>query len=233
MQRNIKIFSLFIVLALLFVPTVALASGTGPELIYPGRYTSCDPSDTITVTNVPKDFYVVFNFFHNGVNIGSETITSTGGNVSVNFPYGDRSGSFGVTAEIYHYDGLLKLTLKGQWKVICEKPSGFEGCTPGYWKQSQHFDSWVGYSTSDQYNVVFGVDYAKTLLQALKTGGGAEKALGRHSVAALLNASNPNVNYAYSTWQVIAMVQGAYVNGNYEYVKNQFAYQNELGCPLH
>ena len=54
-----------------------------------------------------------------------------------------------------------------------------EGCTPGYWKQPHHFDSWVGYQTGDEFDVVFGVPYDVTLLQALTTGGGAEKALGR------------------------------------------------------
>lgn len=38
-------------------------------------------------------------------------------------------------------------------KVTCE------GCTPGYWKQCQHLDSWAatGYSPNDSFNAVFGV----------------------------------------------------------------------------
>lgn len=33
------------------------------------------------------------------------------------------------------------------------------GCTPGYWMQCQHLDSWAatGYSTDDSFNAVFGV----------------------------------------------------------------------------
>ena len=33
-----------------------------------------------------------------------------------------------------------------------------EGCTPGYWKQPQHFDSWVGYTPSQSFEAVFSVD---------------------------------------------------------------------------
>ena len=36
-------------------------------------------------------------------------------------------------------------------KVTCE------GCTPGFWKQCQHLDSWVGFKPSDSFNTVFGV----------------------------------------------------------------------------
>ncbi|MBW2504022.1 MAG: hypothetical protein JRE16_05570, partial [Deltaproteobacteria bacterium] len=70
-----------------------------------------------------------------------------------------------------------------------------EGCTPGYWKQAHHFDSWTGFEPDDSYEAVFGVSATcqdgLTLLEALKKGGGGECALGRHAVAALLNASNP------------------------------------------
>ena len=67
---------------------------------------------------------------------------------------------------------------------------GGEGCTPGYWKQPHHFDSWTNYTPSDEYDVIFGVPYDKTLLEALRTGGGGEKALGRHATAGLLNAAH-------------------------------------------
>jgi hypothetical protein len=115
-------------------------------------------------------------------------------------------------------------------------PGGGEGCTPGYWKQRQHFDSWVGYQPSDDFEDVFGVvtGYpagAQTLLDVLKQGGGGEAALGRHAVAALLNAAG-GVDYAYTVAEVIAQVQGAYATGDFGPLKNDFEYQNELGCPL-
>lgn len=113
-------------------------------------------------------------------------------------------------------------------------PTGGQGCTPGYWKQSHHFDSWVNYVPADDYETVFGVDasFDKDLEGALKQGGGGEKALGRHATAALLNSVNPNVSYLYSEADVISMVQAAYASGDFEGVKNLFEAENEMGCPL-
>ncbi len=113
-------------------------------------------------------------------------------------------------------------------------PTGGEGCTPGYWKQSQHFDSWRVYHPTDSFNAAFGVVAAgnPTLLQALSTGGGGFKALNRHAVAALLNAVQDEVNYLYLSSQVISLVQTAYATNNPEPFKNQLAAQNEMGCPL-
>ena len=118
--------------------------------------------------------------------------------------------------------------------VPVEPPMGGYGCTPGYWKQDQHLDSWVGYAPGDDYETVFGIDasFSKTLLMTLGQGGGGEKALGRHAVAALLNAANPDVSFAYTEAEVIAAVQGADATGDFNGVKNQLEYQNELGCPL-
>jgi hypothetical protein len=114
-------------------------------------------------------------------------------------------------------------------------PRGGQGCTPGYWKQRQHFDSWPdGYETTDKYDIVFGVSARplRTLLQALGLGGGGERALARHATAALLNAANDDVNYAYTVDEVIAMVQAAYESAQYEPTKDLFETENERGCPL-
>ena len=113
-------------------------------------------------------------------------------------------------------------------------PLGFQGCTPGYWKQSQHLDSWVSYAPGDLFATVFGVDDSNdlTLLQALRAGGGGESALQRHAVAALLNSVSPDVAGTYTSAEVIAMVQQAYASGNFESIKNLFETANELGCPL-
>lgn len=123
------------------------------------------------------------------------------------------------------------------WKAAVESvPMGGQGCTPGYWKQPQHFDSWVatGYQPYQYFDDVFGVELfpSLTLLDALKQGGGKAKALGRHAVAALLNASNPDVSYGFSSASVIAMVQAAVASGDFEAAKNMMVYENEMGCPL-
>jgi hypothetical protein len=94
--------------------------------------------------------------------------------------------------------------------------------------------NWHGYFPYQKFDVVFGVTAFgnKTLLQVLGTGGGGKFALGRHAVAALLNAANPNVDYEYTTAQVIAIVRQAFAGGDYESAKNRLAGENESTCPL-
>jgi len=93
----------------------------------------------------------------------------------------------------------------------------------------------VGYDPDDDYRDVFGVNAtfdATTLLEALTQGGGGEKALGRHAVAALLNAANPDVSYRYTESEVIGIVQDAYATGDFEGPKDLLEQENELFCPL-
>lgn len=120
-------------------------------------------------------------------------------------------------------------------RVVTAPPSGAgQGCTPGFWKQTQHFDQWVGYTPDQKFNDVFGVAMPgdPTLLTALQTGGGGVSALGRHAVAALLNSANTDVSFLYSPAEVIDAVQQAFANGTFEGTKNILAAQNEMGCPL-
>lgn len=122
------------------------------------------------------------------------------------------------------------------------EPGGGEGLTPGFWKTHSEYgpaplEGWpeTGYSPDDDFNTVFGVSDADspTLLEALQRGGGDYNALGRHATAALLNAANPNVDYAFTEAQIIAMVQAAYVDPSIvESTKNQLAFQNEMGADL-
>ena len=116
----------------------------------------------------------------------------------------------------------------------CEiEDMGGEGCTPGYWKQAHHFDSWVGYTPSMMFGSVFADAFpGMTLLDVLKQGGGGLKALGRHTVAALLNASSGDVNYGMSPAGVIEAFNAAYASGSYAMLKGKFEYDNEMGCPL-
>lgn len=119
---------------------------------------------------------------------------------------------------------------------LCPPPvHGTEGCTPGYWKQKHHFDSWVHYSPGDKFNSAFGVSLFSsktTLLDALKTGGGGKERLGRHATAALLNASNPDVDFGLEKSHVIALVKLGVAFRQYELVGNILEKMNERGCPL-
>jgi len=121
---------------------------------------------------------------------------------------------------------------------LCSPPPGDEGCTPGFWKQDQHFACWAGYTQNQLFDVVFGTDITilwsvtgkprpvadPTLLQALQANGGGANRLARHGVAALLNASSPGVAFPLSVAEVIAAVQAGDAD--------TLADANELGCPL-
>ena len=111
---------------------------------------------------------------------------------------------------------------------------GSRGCTPGYWKQSQHFDSWPSaYTPGQAFSSVFSDAFpGKSFLQVLAAGGGGLTALGRHTVAALLNSANGAVDYGMTPAQVISAFNAAYASGGYEAQKNIFAGLNERDCPL-
>ncbi|UCG54608.1 MAG: hypothetical protein JSV32_08550 [Dehalococcoidia bacterium] len=111
-------------------------------------------------------------------------------------------------------------------------PPCYEGLTPGFWKN--HLGDWVGYNPTDDFATVFGAGPSITLLDALIEGGGASVALGRHAVAALLNAANPDINYPLTVTEVIAAVYGAWDGGDFEGVKNILEGYNEAdhgSCP--
>jgi hypothetical protein len=145
--------------------------------------------------------------------------------------------------EVTYYDSgaITNIDLK------CEPPKG-EGCTPGFWKQKQHFSFWKTYKTTDKFAATFGINGGKellkikvdnkdytlkeaTLLQALKAQGGELNALARHAVAALLNAAS-GMNYEYTVDEVKSMVKAAIMNGSYQTTKDKLEEANEKGCPF-
>lgn len=110
---------------------------------------------------------------------------------------------------------------------------GAAGCTPGFWRQSQHYPYWTGYAPTDAFSSVFANAFpGKTLGEVVQLGGGGLNALGRHTVAALLNAASLEVNYGMTTAQVIAAFNAAYASGSYEAQKNVFEGFNERGCSV-
>jgi hypothetical protein len=117
-------------------------------------------------------------------------------------------------------------------------PPGGQGCTPGYWKQSQHFGNWTSpYTPTTSFQSVFGTNPfpGMNLLEVLSQGGGGIKALGRHAVAGLLNAASPSVSYDLTTTQVIEGFNSAYNSGRggtIERQKNLFDMPNNQSCPL-
>jgi hypothetical protein len=111
-----------------------------------------------------------------------------------------------------------------------------EGCTPGYWKQSQHFDSWPApYTPSTLFSDVFDDAFpGLTLVEVLALEGGGLSALGRHTVAALLNAATGSVGSGLTEQEIIDLFNFALGQSaaDIEALKDVLAELNEIGCPL-
>ena len=63
---------------------------------------------------------------------------------------------------------------------------------------------------------VGGQPVTRHCCDALNARAAAVNALARHAVAALLNASNPDVDSDFTTAEVIALVQDAVASGDFE-----------------
>jgi len=123
-------------------------------------------------------------------------------------------------------------------------PPGDQGCTPGYWKQSQHFHSWVGLTPDQTVDSVFTGALAalggESLLTALQGGCGngllgAEKILLRAAVAALLNANS--IDYPFMYADIVTAVNDALASCDRDTVLGlattlDNANNGQGGCPL-
>ena len=128
--------------------------------------------------------------------------------------------------------------------IRCEPPAvGGEGCTPGYWKQEHHYDSWTFPLTRDTlFSAVFdrvitikargGAITDPTLIQALSALGGKINTAARHSTAAYLNAISVDVSYDLTGDQVIQSFQAAYDSNDFGLAIEKFVELNEQGCLL-
>ena len=223
----------------LFQPDVDVTKNCSPDPIQVGQAETC----TIVVTNTSspdspnlENGTIMDTLTGNlldpantaVVNSDCAAVLPTGGSCTINTTRvvlaSDPSPLANTVTVHYNPVGFPNdITASATDSVIIEAPPGGEGCTPGFWKQSQHFDSWAGFSPDQSFNDVFGVNVTlstggndATLLEALQSGGGGINALARHAVAALLNASSPGVDSDFTTAQVIALVQDAVASGDFE-----------------
>ncbi len=178
------------------------------------------PGASITVIESPATFLVSTSMQRNDAGALSAGTFSNGGSLFLN-----------------NYHGFVITFTNNEPPPPPPPGGGTQGCTPGYWKQSQHFDSWTGYAPGADFDATFGVDFFSpniTLAGAAGAGGGGNNALARHAVAALLNSASGGVDYQFSTAQVIDIVQGdgAYAGLSVEQRKDLLAIANERGCPL-
>ncbi len=118
-------------------------------------------------------------------------------------------------------------------------PPVVEGCGPGFWKKRKNFGSWVAFTPGDKFEDMFpGVTAAtgnKTLLKVLKGGRKyrhKSKGFAKHAVTAMLNATNPAVNFIYDVNGVQQIVQDAYASRSFKMSKEILRSANKEGCPL-
>jgi len=210
-----------------------------------------DGTIDVSFTRSSDEFYAFdesgwscYELWEQGANGGEVTVTETGVvggalpySVATSFAFVSdgtvpvpTSGPASVTGIVGGHSGVTAFFVNTAEPEV----GGGEGCTPGYWKQRQHFDSWAApYTPDTPFSSVFDDAFpGKTLLEVAKQGGGGLKALGRHTVAALLNGASGGVSYDLSAGQVIDGFNSVFPGGDYESLKNQFERFNEQGCPL-
>lgn len=133
------------------------------------------------------------------------------------------------------------------WDVFCTgyfpppppPPNGFNGCTPGYWKN--HPERWIPQQSLTLFNVFNTNAYnlgSRKLMDALRFRGGrgelgAAYILYRAAAAAYLNSVY--IDYLYGTGTVVNQVNAALASGNRETMLSLAALldlANNFGCPL-
>ncbi len=128
---------------------------------------------------------------------------------------------------------------------------GYEGCTPGYWKN--HTDNWQEMKTDRLFGVVYTsaaptVVGGLTFLEALSAKGGsgvdgAAGILARAAAAAYLNAAHEGVGYPWRRLTdgkdgrppLVATVNAAYASGDRATMlalASRLDTDNNLGCTL-
>jgi uncharacterized repeat protein (TIGR01451 family) len=113
---------------------------------------------------------------------------------------------------------------------------------PDYWKLDDNYASWTAPMTpSATFSSVFGVGPSnKSLADILNSNGqGVETLMQKEAIAGALNAAHPTINYLYEFYQVVEMVQLAYMpGGSFSHTKNELrtannaAYYIDPGRPL-
>ncbi|HEX2779230.1 MAG TPA: hypothetical protein VHM30_07015 [Gemmatimonadaceae bacterium] len=139
----------------------------------------------------------------------------------------------------------------GECKYPPPPPPTGKGCTPGYWKVSQHWDSWpAGYTPSQSIATYFPAASGYTLngssmgsyslVQGLAFQGGSDLSGGaqillRAGIAGLLNSASSFGGYPTTTSQLLSSVNAALASGDRATMIALAATidaNNNLGCPL-
>jgi len=165
---------------------------------------------TVTLTNIDKTAYAFVNSSDTNPTTTSSSLAGPSGSITLGI---ERAGLL-----VFNFADVPQEEV--------------EGCSPGYWKQSQHFDSYPsGYSPNDLFDTYFENAFpGMTLIQVLNQGGGGLKSLGRHIVAALLSSA-AGLNNGMTTQEVISAFDAANPNGNISGLIQDLE-AIEVNCPL-
>ena len=212
-------------------PSTFTASATGGD-VFAGQFDIEPAPNCFEAWNATDDASVLFSasLVDNPENLVLDRIATLVGPEPVVTFYYD------VTSAIAAVNDQVGANIWFKFKEQDVPDSGGEGCTPGYWRQEQHFDSWTGYAPGDLFSSVFADAFpGETLLDVVWARGGGLNALGRHAVAALLNAASDGVDYDYTVTEVIEAFNAAYASGDASTIENQknvFDFLNNQGCGL-
>ena len=220
--------------------TTTLSSTTVPV------NTAVHDSSTITGATADAGGTVTYNAYAGTSCSGTPVFTNT--QTVLNGVVPDSSNFTASTSGTYNFQAVYSGDAKNsgatsacQTEVLTVTQPQGQYCSPGYWKQPQHFDSWVTYLPTQTFSSVFGrtitINWSSkgkpqptsnpTLLQALQANGGGINLIAREAVDALLNATS--LNFGFTTSQVIAAVQQA-IDANNPSLLNQFNLTEN--CPL-
>jgi len=171
-----------------------------------------------------------------------------GASANYNGSYSPGPGTWTNTVVASSSDAIQSGAYTATASATCDvppPPPEFEGCTPGFWKNST--GSWEDYSPSQKVNTVFTVPAkfatlgGRTLLQALSFQGGstlngAAQILLRAAVASLLNSTHSEVDsFPLSTAEVISQVNAALATkdrGTILALASTLDGYNNAGCDL-
>lgn len=236
---------------ILYLPSASLASATSSSPLTSPPAISLGKNATGLVANDGKNWDT---FGRNSgimppiINFPPSPYDDPDQSALVTVPAGMTYANFQLLSLNRTQRGISAIVSTAAFQLMLDR----QGCTPGYWKQPQHFDSWTFYSPYMKFYEIFGktvtIVWAQkgkpkpvtnpTLLQALEANGGGINALARQAVAALLNAASPMVHPIPdfdTTAEVIAAVQAVLNTPNTsddEALKDKLDYSNNAWCPL-
>jgi len=100
-------------------------------------------------------------------------------------------------------------------------PPGGQGCWPGFWRDDENFDEWpIPLEPDSLFASVFEDAFPDaTLIEVLHTFFSPLAFFGRQTVAALLNATSPQVDFDLSPAEVIAIFNDTYPGTDLDYIE--------------